>query len=457
MIERKKLALKNFETYARSLIDLAEENLSAYGSMEEIQKDEDRINAYPRLDILTEPEGIVILDEDNLSESRIKAAKDTVLEGRFFAEHAAAGEATRLKLGTKFLVNPGVSLGPEKITKMLADELSRDVDIKEVRDRLFKDPSELLSLSLGERHMLQMSYEVFKLAENNGFNPEKILARQKMLVIINEKTCGKILDVFLGSGFFGFSRKNVFFMVQPAFFGLAKKDNEFFFDEESPKRLHNHGQMVMQETMDGQIFRMGKDDKRFYLLADEFKDVLSESLDKHSYNIEDLGYLTSAIDWAGLANALYLGEAGYKMVMEIVANNPARPQKGALCAFDPSLERNVMVESLQLNGMPDEKLKLLNKNFNHFPDPAVYWEALRTENLPMHITMKKGFLYFQPVQGDINFLVRTAFVKRKNLGPIEAWKSASTTIDAINAMFKQDQQPGFREYAEKVMEMNLQA
>jgi hypothetical protein len=44
--------------------------------------------------------------------------------------------------------------------------------------------------------------------------------------------------------------------------------------------------------------------------------------DKISYNIEDLDYLTYAIDFAGLGLALELGRQGYNMIMEVVANNP---------------------------------------------------------------------------------------------------------------------------------------
>jgi hypothetical protein len=118
-----------------------------------------------------------------------------------------------------------------------------------------------------------------------------------------------------------------------------------------------------------------------------------------------------------------------------------------MAAFDPELDQNVMIESFQLKGLPNRDIKYLNKNFNHYTNPAISYRELKKNGLPMPIVVKNDRLYFQPVQGDINFLVRTAFVQRERLKPIRAWKSASNTPEAINAMAAQDRQPGFREFA----------
>jgi len=65
----------------------------------------------------------------------------------------------------------------------------------------------------------------------------------------------------------------------------------------------------------------------------------------------------------------------------------------------------------------------------------------------MPVAVKDNQLYFQPVQGDINFLVKTDFFQRKHLKPIMAWKSAANTPLAIREMKQQDDQLGFSEYA----------
>jgi hypothetical protein len=168
---------------------------------------------------------------------------------------------------------------------------------------------------------------------------------------------------------------------------------------------------------------------------------------KISYNIEDLDYLTGSIDHEALALALKKNNEHYNMLMEVVPNNPDSPQKGGMAAFDPILGQDVMIESFQLNGIENHQIQFLNKNINYYLTPYIAWEMVKTQGLKMHVAVKDGFIYFQPVIGDINFLVKTAIFTRKNARPIKAWKSASTTPLAINCMHMQDKQKGFKEYA----------
>ena len=140
--------------------------------------------------------------------------------------------------------------------------------------------------------------------------------------------------------------------------------------------------------------------------------------------------------------------------MEIVAQNPIKPQKGGMAAYDPVLDKNIMIESFQLKGVSNEEIKFLNKNFNHYPDPYVAWSKLKEQGLPMPIVIKHDHIYFQPVQGDINFRVKTQFVKRKVLKPIQNWKSSATTPPTIAAMKQQDELPGFKEFIKDVLKIN---
>jgi hypothetical protein len=178
-------------------------------------------------------------------------------------------------------------------------------------------------------------------------------------------------------------------------------------------------------------------------------DWLQGFADKISYNIEDLDYLTESLDYHGLGLALELGDQGYNMVMEVSANNPAKPQKGGMLAWDPELGQDVMIESFQLGDIENRDIKFLNRNFNHYPSPSVCWGRIKEQGLPMPIVVKEGFLYFQPVQGDINFLVKTAFFRRQEMRPIRNLKSPAALPLAINRMYAQDCQPGFKEFAQQ--------
>ena len=303
--------------------------------------------------------------------------------------------------------------------------------------------------------MLQLAWDISRLSDEAGQDPDKALKRQTLFIVLNEASFQPILEDFIEARFYGFSRARVFFMVQKSFHGITKKGDRWAYDTASPRRLHNHGQMMMQSTMDNQVFRMDKRSRYIRYTWSEFRQVVSEFEDKVSFNIEDLNYLNQSLDLTGLAVALKLSDEGARMVMEVVANNPEAPQKGGLCAWDPKLEKNVMVESFQLAGISNEEITFLNRNVNHYPRPAQALTAVRDQGLSMPLAVKNGHVYFQPVQGDANFLVPTAFFRRKVLEPISAWKAGDTTIPALVAMSDQENRPGFLKWARELIGLAL--
>jgi hypothetical protein len=119
--------------------------------------------------------------------------------------------------------------------------------------------------------------------------------------------------------------------------------------------LHNHGQMLMQTAMDHQCSAWAKTTGR-NLTWPEYRMILGGFDDKVSFNIEDMDYLDMSLDLTGLAGALKLADSGYRMIMEVVSNDPEDPIKGGSCVWDPELERNVMIESFQLAGLPNSKI-----------------------------------------------------------------------------------------------------
>ncbi|MBF0120258.1 MAG: hypothetical protein HQK79_15590 [Desulfobacterales bacterium] len=436
------------ENYIEYCLKIAEHKLSSYTSISEIAKDEDFINIYENIKFLEEPKDISILDEDDLTKDDYKRAVKCILEGRFFTEHAAAGEATRLGIGTKYMINMQKDLPIEKIAELMSKEKGATVTANEVLEKSKFNPNALLPFSLGKRHMLELSFDISKLAKANGYNPEHVLSKQKMLIIVNEVTGDLIINEFIASKFFGFNPSNVFFMVQKPYHGISFFNGRFFYDTNSSTRLHNHGQMVIQETMDDELFYVDDKGNKRYLKSDEFGEILKNIDNKISYNIEDLEYLINSIEHLSLAFALKKSDEGYRMLMEIVGNDPINPQKGGMAAFDSIIGRNVMIEGFQLKGIKNHEIKYLNKNFNQYLKPYEAWFMLKKHGLNMPIAVKNGYIYFQPVQGDINFLVKTLFFRRKVLKPIKAWKSPATTPLAIYYMSMQDKQVGFREYAE---------
>ncbi|MFW6013655.1 MAG: hypothetical protein ACOCZQ_03435 [Nanoarchaeota archaeon] len=441
------------ESYINYCVELANNFLGSYKSIGEIKEDEPKINVYEYLSHIDEPKDIAILE--GLDGNDYSRAVETIMQGKFFAEHTAAGEATRLKLGTKYLINVPKHLTADVAAKAITEEKGKETTADDVINEAGYKPTDVMPLSLGTRHMLQYSFDIVKLAKKHGYDPQEVLQKQKMLVVLNEKTGEKIVDEFFENNFFGFKRENVMFMVQKAYHGIVPGSSGFVYDTSTPLRLHNHGHMVFQQTFDKEIFYMGSEKEKVYMSAEEYGDMLKGMDDKISYNIEDLSYLTGSIDFDSLAFALKKGDEGYAMLMEIVSNNPENPQKGGMAAYNKKLARNVMIEGFQLMGIKNHDITYLNKNFNHYPKPYKCWSKLKENGLNMPIDVKDNAIYFQPVQGDINFLVKTEFFQRKELQPIKAWKSPATTPLAIKYMGMQDQQEGFREYAEKILGINL--
>lgn len=479
-----KIHIDSFEEYRISVLRRIEWTLHRYFrdakkiSMRDIKKAQLELNAYENFKHLepAKEKQILVLDDDKIITSK---AEKAILEGKFFWEHAAAGEATRLGLGTKYLLELG-KFSLEEIAGHIRQESLQELEKKGVKGkrlarekkRIAKeitkakilemsggDPRKLLNISIGNRHMLQMAYDVCRIAKENKRNPKKILAKQTALVILNEQTSEEIIEEFRRFNFFGLNPRKVFFMVQRSFHGIYIKEGSLFYDQttEKNKRLHNHGQMVMQKGHDNVIFRVDPKNigQKTYLRSEEFEKILSEHDDLLSYNVEDLGYLTCSVDLPSLALALDLGKKGYNMVMEIVAQNPLKPQKGGACFFDRKLKRLVMVETNQLKNIKNEEIKHLNKNFNHYPNPVEVWRAIKKRGLPISFEVKSGFnqsgdpedyLYACPVQGDANFRVKTAYIMRKNLKPIYNWKSPATTPLAAKAMFEQEAQEAFKDF-----------
>lgn len=488
-----RLHLDSFEEYRISILRLMEEKLHKFYkkterlTLKKIKRDEKAINVYPNFSFLSpiKSNDIIILDDEKIN---LQPAEKAILEGKIFWEHTAAGEATRLGLGTKYLLNLNqftwkdilFQMRTEAIAELEKKRLSsqellkqkkvltQTINKKAILAIAQNDPSQSMNLSLGNRHMIQIVFDIVKIAKKYNIDPRKVLQKQSMLIVLNEQTAEEIIDEFKRFNFFKLNPKNIYFMIQRSFHGIYIKEGCLFYDKttERNKRLHNHGQLTMQKVHNSVIFKINprQISQRKFLSTKDYEKLLSCHQDLISYNIEDLGYLTSAIDLPSLALALKLRKKGYAMMMEIVAQNPIKPQKGGACFFDKKLKKVVMIESNQLKNIQNEEIKHLNKNFNHYPNPVKAFQAVKKNGLPITFEVKSAFdqsgnkrdyLYPCPVQGDINFLVKTAFVMRKNLKPISNWKSPATTPLAIKAIFDQENQPGFKEFVRQIKKGNF--
>ena len=495
MSHKLKLDLNSFESYESSVLkNLNSILLNHYDNLSDInlnkiKENQTHINKYcnfSELEPITDKD-INILDDETIDISKAELA---ILNGEIFWEHTAAGEATRLGLGTKYLLNLS-KFSIEEIIKHMQDEEINEIKklklnetedefknkIIEIKNKISKEnilkiigKENIVSqnISLGNRHMLQLAFDVSKLAEKYNLSVKEILNKQKNLIILNEETSDEILKQFIEWNFFGFNPKNIYFMIQKKFHGIKLENGTLQFDKSTTKnkKLHNHGQMLMQKVHNEVIFNI--DSKNYknktYLKSEQFCNLLEKHLNLLSYNIEDLNYLNSSIDYPSLSLALELADKGYGMIMEIVSNNPIKPQKGGACFFDKKLNKVVMIESNQLSQIQNKEIIHLNKNFNNYPNPSQIFKKIKENGLPLSFEIKTSFdetgnptqhIYPCCVQGDSNFLTKTAFVMRKNLKSISSWKSPATTPAAIKAILQQDLQENFTNFIKDIKTKTL--
>jgi hypothetical protein len=410
--------------FREGCLNMARSLLASYRSPQEVAEAADELNAYPRLAELRPPRSIRLLEPEPTLGA---LGRQALLEGRILWEHPAAGEATRLGLGPKFF------LKPQDLAAIMGQT---------------QEWSQLLPLSLGPRHLLALALEISQLARESGLDPQAVLAKQVFLIIGAEEWLDAmsaqvraVLSKFL-------PLKNLWFMAQTAFHGLTRSSGgDWFFDPNSPKLLYNHGHMAMQKTMDGQVFTFGESGERIYFSREEFFARVGEFSDLISSNIEDLDYLNQAIEPYSLGLATSLGSSGFGMMMEISLNNRQHPIKGGMCAFDPTLDHDVVIESFSLRDVQPKEIIYLNKNINHYLNPALVMAKLRENGLETPVAVRGDWVYFQPIQGDINFLVPTAFFTRAQDKELNSLKTISDIPAALTAMAVQDTKPGFRELA----------
>ena len=113
------------QSYINSCVALAQEKLRHFSSLAEIAAREKDLNRYPRLDLLAEPRQILVLDEHDERSEGLARARAAVARGEVLFEHAAAGEGTRLMLGSKYFLTISREITVERTAHLMSQEAGR--------------------------------------------------------------------------------------------------------------------------------------------------------------------------------------------------------------------------------------------------------------------------------------------------------------------------------------------
>jgi len=426
----------------------------------DIGRDQVALRAYPGLaacDMGQVADHIIRATVDSITTAELKEAERVKLGAEEIVEDAAAGEASRLGLGTKYLLTP----------KKLADAilLHNTAEPYDPPIPMSTNALKLAPISLGLRHKAQYVFDLTNLAATPAFspalNPAEVLKDQVTLTIVNEETALGIIRELVQLNHLGLAPENTLFMVQEKGLGMSIEDGQLYYDPGSDFKLWNHGDMKIQQTLAKKVFWARINPKKgelefIYLTPEEMETKLAAMKNLISYPIEDLDYLTGSINMHNLALALRLGQEGYHMTMEAVAQQ-VPPQKGGFFTFDPAVGKVVCIESdcggtVVVNDDPPSlaQIEYLNKNFNNFPFPVNAFRALSTQEMPGHLAPKDGWLYTQTPQGDQNFNIPTAVVMWDPIQAIRNLKQLPHCAPTLLDMLKQDQQPEFLDFAKSL-------
>ena len=131
-------------------------------------------------------------------------------------------------LGSKYFLTISREITVERTAHLMSQEAGRIIAPQEVAAQLDCLPQELLPLSLGARHMLQLAFDLENLARDLGESPREVLGRQHLLMVVGREMLAHVEKNFYQWHFFGFNPAQVYFMVQESFHGINLKRRKFF-------------------------------------------------------------------------------------------------------------------------------------------------------------------------------------------------------------------------------------
>lgn len=453
--QRARLQLESQATYLSSAAAIIQQQFATLGhplmpiqEMVASQKIKDDLLRDPRVDRVefdfnNYQDRVELMDPSAIDRDKISQAEEAILSGAVLMEHTAAGEATRLGMGPKYLITPA-----DIATQAITHHSDRqNPEMKSQIQDLYKN---MAPLAFGTRHMLQTAFAIRKMAEKRGQDPKTALQRQLQFVIASDRNISDVANDFRAYNFFGFSQENVYFMIQDAMHGFKIENGEIKIDPASELRLHNHGAMRMQQVMDHTFFRFDENFKRINLSFDEMASRVKPVLLSISYNIEDLDHLANPFNLPAIATGLQAMAEGYEMVMT-AARQKVPPQKGGAIVWDGQEGRLFCIESDAIPEKKPEDIGLLNKNENKYNLPRI-WDLLRNfPDLPLHPTFKQSenghiAIYPQPPQGDLNFIAKTKFIVPTEQRPLRNLKDPNDLLMTLAAMAAQDKTSGFLEF-----------
>lgn len=427
-------------------------------------------------ELLITQEGAEPLDIST-TQFRAKIA-ERILNGDFPTEHMFGGLGERL-------------LGQESAIKVMGKfslvprQLSEAYGLKFPKES-FRQSTDVLGkyvkpYSLGVRHMLAYTYAIAKLADEYGMDRDTALKNQTVFIITNPEIDGDIREEFERWNYFGLDKDKVFFMASEAYPAIVLGTNGDLQVDATVMATHNHGTARLQTSMDNiwsPVHTPGR-----MVATPTIRSIYEKAANLQSLNIEDVSYLSNALDLYAMMIASGMVADEYKdfgMIMDVVGQNPLKAQKGGILALDPTFDNNgdrlTMIEAF--TAYPEyyhwddkvaeqlglyKKFEWLNLNNNNYPNPVKMFDHLRTYGIPAYPEVKEtgqGVKYIRNEcpQGELAHFLPTVFVARmeqytgrRQPEPVEilSVKVSEHIPLGLSAFLRQDDMQGFLAFAKE--------
>lgn len=378
--------------------------------------------------------------------------REMIFKGGYIPEFFFAGAATRLRLGpmyfldpcdiAKVVLNKPSNLGKEqeeRLKQKLSDLKSKTrTEIAAAVGKAYGESRPRARCGLGQRQLAAYTARLAALAKESGIKPESALEKAQIIIHVNEEICNAILEDLKSHDLYGFSRENIFILIQPAYPGYVLREGRLCEDSDGPKIPFGHGHATLQLVQEGAAFRLDSSGRRAYLKEDLLSFLTARGARIiGAHRINDITRLTKdVIDINRIAFASSLIEKGRHVIVELVSN-PAN-QKGGNWVRLKTTGQEFLVEGMNMKspGLEAFLKSLTNPPYSAFRnicDIAVYSRILKRNGLPFFLRHKAGRLYLESATGDItqDAEIKSAAIRKDEKELIHDFKDIPNLPDAI--------------------------
>lgn len=440
----------------------------ATGDSETLRAIENSVNALrvPAKRIEVAPAVVLGRGRGRTSRSLKRDAERLILTGGYMPQLLFSGAASRLGIGAMYFLDVSglarAALGRGGLTRPQRQAVRRTLAAmpdagrkKLVRAVAREARKPRVGLGLGPRQLIGYRRSLEKLCRRAGAAVEPVLRRVPLLMHLPEGAAGEVLKDLRSRGFYGFDRRNVFFLIQPTGRGYAIRGGRIVRDRMSPRLPAGHGYPLMQLSQPGVAFRLGAGGRREYLKHGLIEELRSRRVRiVAAKRVNDLTHLTAdSLDTDVLALTLSLmgrledPSDGFNMVVELV-ENPAN-QKGGFWKRDKATGRKALAETLNLKTPEfDAFMSRLRKPpynaFRNLYKAAALERFFSRGGFTPFLRFRHGRMYPETVTGEATeFPSLRAEAFRRPGEVIHDFKELKNLPEALRFAGLQDRDPGF--------------